>query len=130
MSITIGGEYSLTVTLLFSLYPQAYFPQLCIIATAIPGTEVGQLGDLFERFVDNRRIEGTIPEMLSEALAFVRKNVRVKTIIDPLSGKRQDVAEYPLTAIREILLNALVHRDYSTHTEGMSTLYHIRIPSQ
>ena len=119
MSITIGGEYSLTATLLFSLYPQAYFPQLCIIATAIPGTEVGQLGDLFERFVDNRRIEGTIPEMLSEALAFVRKNLRVKTIIDPLSGKRQDVAEYPLTAIREILLNALVHRDYSTHTEGM-----------
>ena len=36
-----------------------------------------------------------------------------------MSGKRQDVAEYPLTAIREILLNALVHRDYSTHTEGM-----------
>ena len=69
--------------------------------------------------MDNRRIEGTIPEMLSEALAFVRKNLRVKTIIDPLSGKRQDVAEYPLTAIREILLNALVHRDYSTHTEGM-----------
>ena len=119
MSITIGGEYSLTATLLFSLYPQAYFPQLCIVATVIPGTEVGQLGNLFERFVDNRRIEGTIPEMLSEALAFVRKNLRVKTIIDPLSGKRQDVAEYPLTAIREILLNALVHRDYSTHTEGM-----------
>ncbi len=119
MSITIGGEYSLTATLLFSLYPQAYFPQLCIIATAIPGTEVGQLGDSFERFADNRRIEGTIPEMLAEALAFVRKNLRIKTIIDPSSGKRRDVTEYPITAIREILLNALVHRDYSTHTEGM-----------
>ncbi len=119
MSITIGGEYSLTATLLFSLYPQAYFPQLCIIATAIPGTEVGQLGDEFERFIDNRRIEGTIPEMLIEALAFVRKNLKIKTIIDPLTGKRQDVNEYPLTAIREILLNALVHRDYSSHTEGM-----------
>lgn len=119
VSITIGGEYSLTATLLFSLYPQAYFPQLCIIATAIPGTEVGQLGDEFERFIDNRRIEGTIPEMLTEALSFVRKNLRIKTIIDPISGKRQDVTEYPLTAVREILLNALVHRDYSVHTEGM-----------
>ena len=80
MSITVSGEYSLSATLLFSLYPQAYFPQLCIIATAIPGTEVGQLGTEFERFLDNRRIEGTIPEMLDEALAFVRKNMKVKTL--------------------------------------------------
>lgn len=119
MSVTVGGEYSLTATLLFSLYPQAYFPQLCIIATAIPGTEVGQLGDTLERFSDNRRIEGTIPEMLDEALAFVRKNLRLKTIINPITGKRQDTLEYPITAIRELLLNALVHRDYSIHTEGM-----------
>ena len=119
MSITIDGQYSLTATLLFGLYPQAYFPQLCIIATAIPGTEVGQLGEAFERFTDNKRIEGTIPEMLDDALAFVRKNLRIKTIINPDTGKRQDMLEYPLTAIREIILNALVHRDYSIHTEGM-----------
>ncbi len=119
MSITVGGKYSLTATLLFSLYPQAYFPQLCIIATAIPGTEVGQLGENSERFTDNKRIEGTIPEMLNDALAFVRKNLRVKTIIDPDTALRNDMFEYPLTAIREIILNALVHRDYSVHTEGM-----------
>ncbi len=119
MSITVGGEYSLTATLLFSLYPQAYFPQLCIIATVIPGTEVGELGADFERFSDNRRIEGTIPEMLDEALSFVRKNLRMKTIINPITGKRQDAFEYPITAVRELLLNALIHRDYSVHTEGM-----------
>lgn len=119
MSITVGGEYSLTSTLLFSLYPQAYFPQLCIIATAVPGIEIGQLGDTLERFSDNRRIEGTIPEMLEDAIAFVRKNTKIKTIINPLTGKRQDASEYPITAVRELLLNALVHRDYSMHTEGM-----------
>lgn len=119
MSITVNGEYSLSATLLFSLYPQAYFPQLCIVATAIPGTEVGQLGDSLERFTDNRRIEGTIPEMLDEALVFLRKNLKIKTIIDPVSGKRQDTFEYPITSVRELLINALVHRDYSIHTEGM-----------
>lgn len=119
MSITVQGQYSLTATMLFSLYPQAFFPQLCIVATAVPGTQVGQLGSTLERFTDNKRIEGTIPEMLDEALVFVKKNLRVKTIINPNTGKRNDMLEYPLTAIREIILNALVHRDYSVHTEGI-----------
>ncbi len=118
-SITLNGEFTLSTTLLFGLYPQAYFPQLCIIATALPGETVGEIGKNEERFLDNKRIEGTIGEMLVEALAFVRKNIRKKTIIDRATGERKDVWDYPITAVREILLNALVHRDYSIHTEGM-----------
>ena len=45
--------------------------------------------------------------------------MRMSTIIDPQTGKRNDKFEYPLTAVREVILNALVHRDYSIHTEGM-----------
>ena len=119
MSITVGGQYSLTATLLFGVYPQAYFPQLCIIATVLPNDEIGQLGTNGERFIDNVRIEGTIKDMLSQALAFVRKNIRTKTIVNGYTGERNDRPDYPLTAIREVLLNALVHRDYSIHTEGM-----------
>ena len=119
MSITVEEQYSLTAALLFGLYPQAYFPQLCISATVLPGKEIGDLGDASERFVDNLRIEGSIQEMLTQALAFVRKNIRKKTIIDSSTGARRDSWDYPITAVREVLLNALVHRDYSIHTEGM-----------
>ncbi len=119
MSLTKNGEYTLVSTLLFSIYPQAFFPQLCIVATALPGKEIGQVGKDSERFLDNARIEGTISEMLSQALSFVRKNIRTKTIINSKTGERTDVPDYPIDAIREIILNALVHRDYSIHTEGM-----------
>ena len=119
MSITVNGQYSLTATLLFGLYPQAYFPQLCIIATVLPSDDIGEIGAKGERFIDNVRIEGTIKDMLSQALAFVRKNIRKRTIIDPDTAERNDRTDYPMTAIREVLLNALVHRDYSIHTEGM-----------
>lgn len=119
MSLKVGNGYTLLATLLFGLYPQAFFPQLCIIATAYPGESIEEIDDEAERFSDNERIEGTIQDILPHALAFVRRNTKTKTIIDYQSGKRTDLPEYPAIAVREVLINALVHRDYSIHTEGM-----------
>ena len=119
MSIKRDNKITLSSVMNFSLYPQAYFPQLCIIATVVPGNEIGEVGDMGERFLDNQRIEGNIAEMLDGAIQFVNRNMRVKTIVDSETGKRKDRTDYPITAIREAILNALVHRDYSIHTEGM-----------
>ena len=119
MSIKRNNKITLSAVMLFSPYPQAYFPQLCITAIVVPGTELGSEGTAGERFSDNQRIEGTIPDMLNEAISFIRRNMKTKTIIDPETGQREDRTEYPVTALREAILNALVHRDYSIHTEGM-----------
>lgn len=119
MSVTRNNRLTLSSIMLFSPYPQAYFPQLCITAIVIPGIEMGDLGNGGERFLDNQRIEGNIPEMLNAALNFVRKNIRIKTIINLENGAREDKGDYPLIAIREAIANALIHRDYSIHTEGM-----------
>lgn len=120
MSVTHNHNVTLSSVLLFSPYPQAYFPQFCITAVVVPGKEVGEVDDDGARFLDNARIEGTIPEMLEEAISFVKRNMRKKTIINPATGKREDRTDYPITAVREAILNALVHRDYSIHTEGMT----------
>ena len=118
--LTHNNGISLTALLLFGIYPQAFFPQLSIIATFVPGTEMGVTDADGNRFKDSKRIEGTIPEMLDGALAFVRNNTRTATKIDPITGERIDIPQYPMDAVREAVLNALVHRDYSFHTEGMS----------
>ena len=119
MSIKRDNRITLSAVMNFCPYPQAYFPQLCIIATVVPGTEVGIVGNQGERFTDNQRIEGNISDMLDGAMQFVNRNMRIKTIINPHTGKREDRPDYPITAVREAVLNALVHRDYSIHTEGM-----------
>lgn len=118
MGIANDGVPTLAGLMTFSKYPQTYFPQLCITAVALPGTEMGVIGDDGERFIDNKRITGAIPDMLEEAVEFVRKNSRTKIIIDE-TGHRHDKAEYPIKAVREAILNALVHRDYSVHTENI-----------
>lgn len=118
MNITRSGVPTLAAVMNFALYPQGYFPQLCITAIAVPGTEIGDVTDDNVRFLDNRRIEGTIPQMLEKAMVFCRRNMKTRTVIDPVTGLRTDRTEYPVDAIREAVLNALIHRDYSYYTEG------------
>lgn len=117
--ITRNGGITLMAIVLFGAYPQAYLPQLSVIATNVPGREMGALDADGNRFSDSKRIEGTLPDMLEGALAFVRTNMRTATKIDPATGERLDLPQYPIVAVREAILNALVHRDYSFHTEGM-----------
>ncbi|WP_322154742.1 ATP-binding protein [Paratractidigestivibacter sp.] len=56
---------------------------------------------------------------MAECLSFVRRNLSQSTKIDPSSGERIDELDLPMVAVREVILNALVHRDYSIHTEAM-----------
>ena len=118
LAITRNGVPTLASILNFGIYPQGYFPQLAITAIVVPGKEIGEIGRNAERFVDNKRIEGTLSEMFSESISFCLRNMRVSTIINPETGKREDRTEYPIGAIREAILNALIHRDYSYYTEG------------
>ena len=119
LNIIRDGVPTLACVLNFALYPQGYFPQLGITTVVVPGTQIGETApDDEARFLNNKRIEGTISVMVEEALAFCQRNMKVRTIIDPETGKRTDRTEYPIAAIREAVLNALIHRDYSIYTEG------------
>ncbi len=110
------GKPTVAGIMMLGEYPQAYFPQLSITAMVVAGTKIGELGDNGERFIDNQRIEGNIIQMLDDTLAFIRRNIRNATIVNE-DGKRADRSEYPMVAVREIVLNALIHRDYSIHTD-------------
>lgn len=118
LNISRSGVPTLAAVMNFCFYPQGLFPQLGITAIVVPGLEIGDVEEGGARFIDNKRIEGTISDMVEEALIFCRRNMKQKTIIDPDTGKRKDLTEYPINAIREAVLNALIHRDYSVHTEG------------
>ena len=63
------------------VYPQEFFPQLSVTAMVIQGKEMGDLGEDGERFTDNKRIEGTISQMLEDTLAFGQRNIKIKTIV-------------------------------------------------
>lgn len=117
MGLMKDGKPTITAVMCFSKYPQAVYPQLCITAVLVAGTRMGETTDDGQRFLANKRIEGTIPQMAEAAVNFVAMNMREGVAFK--NGKRVDIPEYPIEAVREAVLNALVHRDYSQFTEGM-----------
>lgn len=111
------GEETLSLAGLLTLgsYPQEHFPQLMISFVHYPTTS-GDIPVTGTRFLDNLTIEGPIPVMVRDALIALRRNMSRRAIITGMG--REDVWEYPETALREAVVNALVHRDLSSTARG------------
>lgn len=112
------GAPTLSGMLTLSDYPQQVYPNLCITAVVVAGTSLSQDDDGI-RFLDNKRFEGPIRQMVEDALAFVRRNSRTRTVVR--NGRRTDVPEYPENAVREVIANSLMHRDYGPYSNGTPT---------
>jgi ATP-dependent DNA helicase RecG len=106
---TLGGLLAL------GKYPQKYFPQLNITLVVLPTVTGEHLRD-GTRFLDSQTIDGSIPEMVAEALSAVTKNLTRRAVIAGVG--REDWYEYPIEAFRELIANALVHRDYHPLARG------------
>lgn len=68
-------------------------------------------GDDRTNIIDRFEVEGTILDAVNEVPKFIARNTRL--MADIRGMRRRDVPEYPVLAIREALINALVHADYS-----------------
>jgi ATP-dependent DNA helicase RecG len=72
--------------------------------------------------IDDRMIEGAIIEQIEEAMDFIRKNINVRFV---MTGKpaREEVWDYPLEALREAVINAICHRDYTVPSNTEVRIY-------
>ncbi len=61
-------------------------------------------------FVDRRSFDGALWEQIEQAYQFVLRNIHLGANIQGLY--RQDEYEIPTDAIRELIINAVVHRSY------------------
>jgi len=102
--------------LMFGVYPQIFELQLFIAYLQFYGTITTEEAPSGERFLDNRKFEGTLEEMVDGAVSYVMANMRKGSLIRGVT--RQDIPEYPEVALREAIVNALAHRDYSHFVRG------------
>ena len=108
--VTVGGM------LLFGTTPNRFLPHAGIDAVAYPGTEQDYGAQ------ERTALRGPMTPLLSvggdflergiveQALDFVQRNTRV--VVEPRGGRRVERSLYPRDALREGVVNALIHRDY------------------
>ena len=119
------GSIHPTLAGLMSLgkHPQKHFPRANVTFAVFPGTSKEMLSDEGARFLDSRTIIGPIPVMLAETLIAVRRNMKITTRVE--GGTRIDTPEYPELVVRELVANALMHRDYSP--EGLGSQVQVNL---
>ena len=101
------GYYpSLGALLAFGKDPQKYFPSYTIMCGAYDGD------DATAPAVREKELSGSLDEIIEDAMAFYRFTVAQDHSLENES-RRRDRYAYPMEALREGIVNAICHRDYT-----------------
>lgn len=102
--------------LAIGVYPQQFLPRLMVDVAVHPGTSKGGAGPI--RFADRSLCDGTIGEMIGDAVQAIRRNLKTRSTVRGIG--RIDELEIPEGALREAVANALIHRDYNPRFDGQA----------
>jgi predicted HTH transcriptional regulator len=95
--------------LLFGKTRAQFFPSATIRCARFAGTDTA-------RFLDQTEIDEYMPRAVDSTIAFIERHTRQAIEIGRV--RRRDVPEYPVAVVREAVINALVHADYSLGGAG------------
>lgn len=118
LAVPVDGVLRPTLAglLVFGEEPDRFERQLVITFLQYYGTSEEEKTPRGERFMNNRKFIGPIPNMVEDAVKHLLANIRIGSRIGTVF--REDVPEYPEEAIREAIINAVAHRDYSAYARG------------
>lgn len=102
---TDDGYLNLAGLMMFGRHPEYIVPQFCVKAVRINGNDMA-----FMSFADREDYMGTIPDMYAGAMAFVMRNMHKTQRAESVNMPGE--SEIPRVVFEEIIVNALVHRNY------------------
>jgi len=102
---TDGGVLNLAGVLMFAERPEWIKPQFVIKAIRYPGNEIHSTD-----YIDTEDFAGPFPKMFEGALAFIMRNLH--KVQAGRGVNAPGLPEIPVSVFEELLVNALVHRDY------------------
>lgn len=113
LGLRIYGELINAAVILFGTNFLPYYPQCQLRMARFRGIDKTE-------FLDNRQIYGHGFKLLDEAMLFLQRHLPVAGRIQAGLFERIDEPLFPVAALREALVNAICHRDYSLPGGGIS----------
>jgi ATP-dependent DNA helicase RecG len=113
LGLVQAGLFTNAALVLFGKNPAEWYPQTRVRAARFRGEDRTV-------FIDNKVFEGSLFSLLETLGSFVQSHIPVRSRLAPDQFQRRDRLAYPMSAVREALVNALAHRDYSAFDGGMS----------
>lgn len=96
--------------LLFGKDPQQWLPNATMLMARYAGRSAA------DSFI-KQELRGALPDQLAQAEVFIRDQMRSQVRLVGLA--HQEMPEYPLEAVRELLVNAVAHRDYNLQGDSI-----------
>ena len=106
LHLLAGKQLTQAAVVLFGKGLQARYPQCAIRLARFRGTTKSE-------FIDNRQFHGHAFELVRQAEVFLDTHVPIASRIVSGRMRREDRPQYVPEALREALVNAICHRDYS-----------------
>ncbi len=78
-------------------------------------------GTTMEYFIDKKEFNGDLFSVLEDTIIFLKNHLNLKAEIKGL--QREEKYEIPIIALREALLNAIIHRDYTRNSDIKVAVY-------
>lgn len=104
----VNGDYvpNIAGLILFGNNPKKFLPQSICQAACFKGP------DESTDIVELKEFSGAVTEVMEGLLRFVERNSRTEVTFKN-SVKRKNLEQYPASIVRELIANAVAHRDYS-----------------
>jgi ATP-dependent DNA helicase RecG len=113
LDLTKDNKPTWAAILLFGKEPQRFVSQAKIHCGRFKGETT---------IIDDELIEGTIIEQVDKTLEFIKKHLKLRFEISG-EARRREEWEYPLPAVRESVINAVCHRDYTEPSDIQVRIY-------
>ncbi len=107
--LTADGEVTNAGILSFGKEPQKFIPKAYVTVVRYPEATIT------DTILDSKDFFGNLFDQIDKADQYLREHIQVISKIPKVGIARRDTPVYPYFVLRELLVNAVVHRDYTIY---------------
>ena len=115
-----GGQLTLAGNLIFGIDPQKFNKSFYVNCCYFNGNDIS-----VNKYISKKRVLGTFEKLYDESLSFIKSNLRNRQVKENFNSN--GVLEIDEIVLGELIVNALIHRDYYINSSIKIFMFHNRV---